>query len=156
MNLMEMKWMAQRRGAGFAFALLLLPGGAIAGEAVDTTLTMPADGLVWLRWIGVFVGAYGVKVVKELMIRIVTGTIIVVVAIQLLFGRNEPWIPRRALEFSFSRDTLLSAMERGRPPSSWTSSRARRGSWSAAWPCRGGAGSSHTRRARPTRPSPPP
>jgi DUF4097 and DUF4098 domain-containing protein YvlB len=46
MNLMEMKWMAQRRGAGFAFALLLLPGGAIAGEAVDTTLTMPADGLV--------------------------------------------------------------------------------------------------------------
>ena len=46
---------------------------------------------------------------------IVTGTIIVVVAIQLLFGRNEPWIPRRALEFSFSRDTLLSAMERGRP-----------------------------------------
>lgn len=46
---------------------------------------------------------------------IVTGTIIVVVAIQLLFGRNEPWIPKRALEFSFSRDTLLSAMERGRP-----------------------------------------
>jgi hypothetical protein len=46
---------------------------------------------------------------------IVTGTIIVVVAIQLLFGRNKPWIPKRALEFSFSRDTLLSAMERGRP-----------------------------------------
>ena len=46
---------------------------------------------------------------------IVTGTIIFVVAIQLLFGRNEPWIPKRALEFSFSRDTLLSAMERGRP-----------------------------------------
>jgi hypothetical protein len=38
---------------------------------------------------------------------IVTGTIIVVVAIQLLFGRNKPWIPKRALEFSFSRDTLL-------------------------------------------------
>ena len=46
---------------------------------------------------------------------IVTGTIIFVVAIQLLFGRNEPWIPKRALEFSFSRDTLLSALERGRP-----------------------------------------
>jgi len=46
MNLETMKWMAQRRGAGFAFALLLLPAGAMAGETVDTTLPMPADGLV--------------------------------------------------------------------------------------------------------------
>ncbi|MEJ2383359.1 MAG: DUF4097 family beta strand repeat-containing protein [Xanthomonadales bacterium] len=38
--------MTWRLGAGFAFALLLLPGGAIAGETVDTTLAMPADGLV--------------------------------------------------------------------------------------------------------------
>ena len=46
MNLKVMKCMAQRCGAGFALALLLLPGGATAGEAVDTTLAMPADGLV--------------------------------------------------------------------------------------------------------------
>jgi hypothetical protein len=46
---------------------------------------------------------------------IVTGTIIVVVALQLLIGLNEPWIPKRALEFSFSRDALVSAIERGRP-----------------------------------------
>jgi hypothetical protein len=46
---------------------------------------------------------------------IVTGTIIVVVALQLLIGLNKPWIPKRALEFSFSRDTLVSAIERGRP-----------------------------------------
>ena len=46
MNLKQMKGLAQRHGVGFAFALLLLPGGAMAGETIDTTLAMPADGLV--------------------------------------------------------------------------------------------------------------
>ena len=46
MNLKQMKGLAQRHGVGFAFALLLLPGGAMAGETIDTTLAMPAGGLV--------------------------------------------------------------------------------------------------------------
>lgn len=46
MKFKETSWMAQRRGVAFAAALLLLPGGVMAGEAIDTTLPMPADGLV--------------------------------------------------------------------------------------------------------------
>jgi hypothetical protein len=75
---------------------------AVGTRAYGPLLLVP--GLVALAPTGAIPGMW-----------IVTGTIIVVVAIQLLFGRNKPWIPKRALEFSFSRDTLLSAMERGRP-----------------------------------------
>ena len=46
---------------------------------------------------------------------IVTGTIILIISAQLLVGRPQPWLPRRALDFSFSRDTLVSAIERGTP-----------------------------------------
>lgn len=46
---------------------------------------------------------------------IVTGTIILIVAAQLLIGRDRPWLPKRALNFSFSKETLITAIERGTP-----------------------------------------
>jgi hypothetical protein len=46
---------------------------------------------------------------------VVTGTLILLIAAQLLIGRNSPWLPRRALEFSFSKDRLINAIELGKP-----------------------------------------
>ncbi len=46
---------------------------------------------------------------------VVTGTLILLIAAQLLIGRNSPWLPRRALEFSFSKDKLINAIELGKP-----------------------------------------
>lgn len=46
---------------------------------------------------------------------IITGTIILVVATQLLIGRDKPWLPKRTLDFSFSKETLIDALDRGKP-----------------------------------------
>ncbi len=45
---------------------------------------------------------------------LVTGTIIFLLAIQLLLGRSGPWLPASILEFSFSRTTLEKAIRGSR------------------------------------------
>ncbi len=46
---------------------------------------------------------------------LVTGTLILAVAGQLLLGRPRPWLPRRVLAFTVSRDLLIKAIRRGQP-----------------------------------------
>lgn len=48
---------------------------------------------------------------------IFTATIILVLAIQLLFLRAHPWLPKKLLSISFSRDKLVRGVEKARP---WT------------------------------------
>ncbi len=50
---------------------------------------------------------------------IVTGTIIFVIALQLLVGRSSPWLPDGLLNFSFSRDRLVQAIEKSRGYTKW-------------------------------------
>lgn len=42
-------------------------------------------------------------------------TVIWIIAIQIVFGRPYPWVPKKALEASFPRKYLLSALEVGMP-----------------------------------------
>ena len=51
---------------------------------------------------------------------IVTGTLIAVVALQLLLGRDAPWLPPRLLRISFSRNLLNRSISRIRPIARWT------------------------------------
>lgn len=44
-----------------------------------------------------------------------TGSIIVVVALQLIAGQESPWLPKRLLNFSFSRETLVKNANRAKP-----------------------------------------
>lgn len=50
---------------------------------------------------------------------IVTGTIILLVSIQMLIGREQAWLPKKATAFSFSRDTLENAVDKAKPWASW-------------------------------------
>jgi hypothetical protein len=43
---------------------------------------------------------------------VVTGTLIFLLAAQLLIGRASPWLPGSLLRFSFSRNKLVAAIER--------------------------------------------
>ncbi len=46
---------------------------------------------------------------------VVTGTLILGLCVQLLIMRRQPWLPKRILRFSISREKLLAAIERARP-----------------------------------------
>lgn len=50
---------------------------------------------------------------------VVTGSIILLVASQLLVGLSHPWLPSRLLELTFDRDRLTSTRERLRPWLAW-------------------------------------
>ena len=45
---------------------------------------------------------------------ILTGSIIAIVAVQLLAMRDRPWLPRRLLDWSFSRDKLVQSLQDAR------------------------------------------
>lgn len=50
---------------------------------------------------------------------ILTGSIIALVSAQLLLSRQRPWLPRRLLRFSFSRERLVAAIELLKPYTRW-------------------------------------
>jgi hypothetical protein len=66
---------------------------------------------------------------------IVTGTIIIMVAVQMLIGRNYVWLPNRVTSFEFERSTLKSAVAKAQP---WTDRMdglmGRRFAFLATWP----------------------
>ncbi len=49
----------------------------------------------------------------------VTGTLIMVIAVQMILFSDRPWIPRRLADFEFSRDKLKQAVSQLRPWISW-------------------------------------
>lgn len=44
-----------------------------------------------------------------------TGSIIMLVALQLIIGRDSPWLPKGLLNFSFSREKLVKTADRAKP-----------------------------------------
>lgn len=50
---------------------------------------------------------------------IVIGTLILLIAIQIVFGVRKPWMPQRLLRIGFPRRKLISAVEKSRRPVSW-------------------------------------
>ena len=50
---------------------------------------------------------------------IVTGSIIFAIAFQLFVGRSSPWLPDRVSRFSFSRDKLVSVVEKSSAYTKW-------------------------------------
>lgn len=46
---------------------------------------------------------------------ILTGTLIILIATQMLFKHGQPWVPERIRRFEFSRSKLKSAVETSRP-----------------------------------------
>ena len=46
---------------------------------------------------------------------ILTGTLLILVALQYLFGRTSPWIPDKLRSFSVDRETMQTAVKRSRP-----------------------------------------
>ncbi len=50
---------------------------------------------------------------------IVTGSIILAISVQLLLGRKSPWLPNRFGSFSFSRDRLVSVIDKSRIYTQW-------------------------------------
>jgi hypothetical protein len=50
---------------------------------------------------------------------IVTGTLIVLIATQMMFFSNRPWIPKRLEDFQFSRDKLRSGVKKSKPWVEW-------------------------------------
>ena len=45
----------------------------------------------------------------------VCALIVILVSVQILFGRRHPWIPKRLARFSFSRDKFLRSLEKAKP-----------------------------------------
>ncbi|TWT90059.1 Exopolysaccharide synthesis, ExoD [Pseudobythopirellula maris] len=50
---------------------------------------------------------------------IVTGSMIILIAGQILIGRKKPWLPNRLLEFEFSRDRLTATKKKLGPWMEW-------------------------------------
>lgn len=46
---------------------------------------------------------------------ILTGSLIVIMSVQLLMLRSSPWLPSRVVNYSFSRERLMKVVERARP-----------------------------------------
>jgi hypothetical protein len=46
---------------------------------------------------------------------IVMGSVIILIAVQMLFKSSRPWLPRRIRDFEFSRQKLKNAVETARP-----------------------------------------
>lgn len=52
-------------------------------------------------------------------VAVVAGSLIVLIAVQGLFGMNHPWLPGKLLRFSFSRAKLKTAIDRMQPWIKW-------------------------------------
>ncbi|MEX2630480.1 MAG: exopolysaccharide biosynthesis protein [Tistlia sp.] len=48
-------------------------------------------------------------------ISIVTGSVVALIAVQVLFGRRKPWLPRKLTGFSFKREPLVKGVEWAEP-----------------------------------------
>ena len=46
---------------------------------------------------------------------VVTGTLIILIATQMMFFSSRPWIPKRLADFEFSRDKLVRGVDKTRP-----------------------------------------
>ncbi len=53
---------------------------------------------------------------------IVTGTIILLISIQMLVGRDHAWLPSQATSFEFSRERLENSVEKVKPWADWVES----------------------------------
>lgn len=45
--------------------------------------------------------------------------VILIFAVQMVFGRNYPWLPRRALEFDFPREKMVQGVKAAQPYVGW-------------------------------------
>lgn len=45
--------------------------------------------------------------------------VILIFAVQMVFGRNYPWLPRRALEFDFPREKMVQGVQAAQPYVGW-------------------------------------
>lgn len=50
---------------------------------------------------------------------IVTGCVLMLIAMQMIFSSGRPWLPQRLLDFSFSRDTLTKGIDKSLPWAKW-------------------------------------
>ncbi|QDU77794.1 Exopolysaccharide synthesis, ExoD [Bremerella volcania] len=50
---------------------------------------------------------------------IVTGCVLMLIAIQMIFSSGRPWLPQRLLDFSFSRETLTKGIDKTLPWAKW-------------------------------------
>lgn len=50
---------------------------------------------------------------------IVTGCVLMLIAVQMIFSRGRPWLPDRLLRFSFSRDTFTEGIDKSLPWAKW-------------------------------------
>jgi hypothetical protein len=50
---------------------------------------------------------------------ILTGSLIILIATQLLFLKPHPWLPKKIQNFSFKREKLTKSVEKARPWAQW-------------------------------------
>lgn len=50
---------------------------------------------------------------------IVTGCVLMLIAVQMVFSSGRPWLPQKLLNFSFSRETLTSGIDKSLPWAKW-------------------------------------
>ncbi|MBA2114509.1 exopolysaccharide biosynthesis protein [Bremerella alba] len=50
---------------------------------------------------------------------IVTGCILLLIAVQMIFSSGRPWLPQRLLDFSFSRETMTKGIDKTLPWAKW-------------------------------------
>jgi hypothetical protein len=53
---------------------------------------------------------------------VVTGSVLILIAVQMVFGLKHPWVPKRLEDFSFKRKRVEEAAEQGRPWTKWLDS----------------------------------
>ncbi|MEW4565917.1 exopolysaccharide biosynthesis protein [Bremerella sp. JC770] len=50
---------------------------------------------------------------------IVTGCVLMLIAVQMIFSSGRPWLPQRLLDFSFSRETFAKGIDKSMPWAKW-------------------------------------
>ncbi len=50
---------------------------------------------------------------------IVTGCVLMLIAVQMIFSSGRPWLPQRLLDFSFSREKLSKGIDKSLPWAKW-------------------------------------
>lgn len=53
---------------------------------------------------------------------IVTGCVLMLIAVQMVFSSGRPWLPQKLLDFSFSRESLTSGIDKSLPWAKWLES----------------------------------
>lgn len=84
------------------------------GELLDTVQTRSYGPLLLVP---AMVAASPIGAVPGMSV--VTGTIIILVAVQLLGGRKYPWIPKRLRDFEFNRERLSATRKKLQPWLEW-------------------------------------